>query len=102
MSTFFRTFLLFFSGKSYISPNGTFFNKESAVPPAFLWFPYIDSFPAAAYNEGAATEAAPAPHVPPQVSWSIGTTQSEAFSMYRIKTFNKISPVGLNHFDPEL
>ena len=22
--------------------------------------------------------------------------------MYRVKTFNKISPVGLNHLDPEL
>lgn len=50
--------------------------------------------------KAAVTEAAPAPHVPPQVLWSAGTTQ-EAFAMYHIKTFNKISPVGLNRFDPE-
>jgi len=69
----------------------TFFVRSSVDPQMEL-----------SYNKVAAVEATPAPHVPPQVIWPTVASQFWRTTMYRIKTMNKISPVGLNTFDKEL
>jgi hypothetical protein len=99
--TFFRIFPHFSPQKPPSLCPWPFSPKKPLPAPRFLVCRTLTFVLRSTYNEEAAAEAAPAPHVPPQVTWSAGITQ-EACPMYRIKTFNKISPVGLERFDPAL
>jgi len=47
--------------------SNTLLYKETKKSPLFFAFPLIDGPFSPSYNGGAVTEAAPAPHVPPQV-----------------------------------
>ena len=82
--------------------NCLLFHKEGHLQAIFLDISALTAFIWPAYNEAAAAEAMPAPHVPSQVTWFTGTTPGGNCAMYRIKTFNKISPVGLEKFNSEL
>ena len=94
-STSFQVFSLFYPSKCRFFEVIPFLPRISPLRPFFSSLRTLTPPLSSAYNKGAAGEAAPAPHVPGQVTRPAGAAQ-EAIAMYRIKTFNKISPVGLD------